>query len=107
MPCDANDKLEWKVEVLKAMGHPIRLSVVELLEKSELSVREIEAHLDIEASTISKHLAVLKRVGIVECSREGPRWVCRVCLTGALDIARLLEGAAYEHLKKQLPTMVV
>jgi ArsR family transcriptional regulator len=107
MPSGANDKLGLKVELLKAMGHPVRLSIIELLENGELSVREIEANLGIDASAVSKHLSVLNKAGIVELRREGPRMMYRIVMPCALDITRLLEREAYERLKERRAATVV
>ena len=62
------------VEVLKALGHPVRLRIVAMLRGGELCVCQMTAVLDLAASTVSAHLTDLKRAGLVEDRKDG-RWV--------------------------------
>ncbi len=52
-------------KVLRVIGHPDRLRIVEALEKSSKSVTELMRELDLSQVAVSKHLGVLKREGIV------------------------------------------
>ncbi len=64
---------EYQTAVFKALGHPTRLAMIEILaNEGEKCVCEIVARLDFDQSTISKHLAVLRRVGILDSRKEGP-----------------------------------
>ena len=51
--------------VLRVIGHPERLRIVEALERSSKSVTELMKELRLPQVTVSKHLAVLKRERIV------------------------------------------
>jgi ArsR family transcriptional regulator len=63
-----------KSEVLKALGHPVRLQMVTgLLLHNECNVQKMVAALNLPQSTVSQHLAVLKSRGIVELRRDGVR----------------------------------
>lgn len=62
---------EIKAELFKALGHPARIRILELLEPGELPVRDLLADTGMEASHLSQHLAVLKRAGVVAARREG------------------------------------
>jgi DNA-binding transcriptional ArsR family regulator len=61
---------QLKAEVFKTLGHPIRIRVLELLSERELSVGEMLGQLEVEASNLSQHLAVLRRSGFVSTRRE-------------------------------------
>lgn len=64
--------LEDATEKLKAIAHPIRFVMVELLAKSSaLSVTEIHESLDIEQAVASHHLRILKNQNIVKVVRDG------------------------------------
>lgn len=56
---------------LKAMGHPTRLRILELLARSGCCVGEIERQLDLRQSNVSQHLRVLRDSGLVTVSRQG------------------------------------
>jgi DNA-binding transcriptional ArsR family regulator len=61
-------------EILKAIGHPVRLEIMELLEvKEPLTVTELQASLSapIEQSMLSHHLIKMKDKGILRCEKRG------------------------------------
>jgi len=59
-------------EFLKALGHPIRLKIVELLIEHKQCVKNLGDVLGIPQPNISQHLAILRSKGIVGWKREGP-----------------------------------
>jgi len=66
------ENLERAAGMLKAMAHPIRISIVGCLEDgSKRTVTEIHKLLGIEQSTASHHLVILKDRGVLESKREG------------------------------------
>jgi len=59
-------------DVLKALGHPARLSIMEYLaESSSCICNDIVDELPLAQPTISRHLSELKRVGLIKGSIEG------------------------------------
>jgi DNA-binding transcriptional ArsR family regulator len=66
--------LTTTVDVLKALGHPVRLRIVAMLRGGELCVCQMTAIVDLAASTVSAHLTDLKRAGLVAERKDG-RWV--------------------------------
>lgn len=66
--------LQDTITVLKAMGHPVRLRILGMLRSGELCVCQMTALLDLATSTVSAHLADLKRAGLVNETKDG-RWV--------------------------------
>ena len=61
----------FKAEFFRALGHPARLRILELLRLREMSVSEIQADLAIEASSVSQQLSVLRAKNIVDARRAG------------------------------------
>ena len=59
-----------KAEIFKAIAHPTRLMILEMLKKSEKCVSEIQDEIEVDFSTISKHLQVMKTAGLLEHRRE-------------------------------------
>lgn len=57
--------------VLRCLGHPERLRIVECLEREAMPVLELMRTLKLDQVSVSKHLAVLKKEKIVESKAEG------------------------------------
>ena len=60
-----------KAEFFKAMAHPARIRVLELLCDGELSVGELTDELGLESSHVSQQLGVLRRANLVSSRKEG------------------------------------
>lgn len=62
---------EIKANMFKALAHPVRIRVLELLtEADERQVSELLAELSIEPSHLSQHLSVLRHHGVVSSERR-------------------------------------
>lgn len=57
--------------VLRTIGHPHRLRIVEALESGERSVKELQEGLDLPQAIVSQQLAILKGRDVVTCRRDG------------------------------------
>ncbi|MCF8345669.1 MAG: metalloregulator ArsR/SmtB family transcription factor [Bacteroidales bacterium] len=65
-------RIEVAANMLKAIAHPVRLSILGYLsEGEEFTVTEIHELVNIEQSTASHHLGILKDKGIVISRRKG------------------------------------
>jgi ArsR family transcriptional regulator len=100
------ERLRLKAEVFKAMGHPLRLAVIEFLQASEKCVCEIVDHAGTGMSNISKHLSVLKKAGIVSDRREGLKIMYSLTMPCALDFAHCVEGVVIKRLDEQRSVLV-
>jgi len=58
-------------EILKTLGEINRLRILKLLQRRPAYVCEIAAVLELSMATVSSHLSVLKRLGIVKDRKEG------------------------------------
>jgi DNA-binding transcriptional ArsR family regulator len=66
------ETIEKAANMLKAIAHPIRISIVGFLEDGKnRTVTEIHKKLDIEQATASHHLVILKDRGVLSSKREG------------------------------------
>ncbi len=64
--------LEKAANMLKAIAHPMRISILSMLEDGiRLTVTQIHRTLEIEQSTASHHLGILKDKGVLNSQREG------------------------------------
>jgi ArsR family transcriptional regulator len=81
---------EAKAEFFRMLGHPVRIRVLELLQDGPVPVRDLLAAIEVEPSSLSQQLAVLRRSGIVTATRSGSTVVYE--LAGG-DVAELLAAA--------------
>ncbi|HXF62165.1 MAG TPA: metalloregulator ArsR/SmtB family transcription factor [Caldilineaceae bacterium] len=81
--CGMLPALRWTEEeaerlaaMLKALAHPVRLQIVELLSRyaGQVCVCDVETQFDLSQPTISHHLKVLRQAGLIDCEQRGV-WV--------------------------------
>lgn len=74
MPFLDLDALETKAAVLKAISHPTRLAIVQLLAQHEkLSVNQLCQKLDAEQSLISHHLSNMRKKNLLLTTKSGTK----------------------------------
>ena len=64
-------RFEARARIVKAMAHPTRLFIVDVLSRGERCVCELTEMVGADMSTVSKHLAILRNAGIVEDEKRG------------------------------------
>ena len=82
---------EVKSEMLKAMAHPVRLKILSGLIENECYVNEMQDNLNIPQSTVSQHLSILKRQGIIAPRKEGVRTCYKVVDKKVIKIINSLD----------------
>ncbi|MHC4957736.1 MAG: ArsR/SmtB family transcription factor [Planctomycetota bacterium] len=85
MKIKAPNHYEVRARVAKAMAHPSRLLMIDALSQGELCVGDLTELVGSDQSTVSKHLAVLRDVGLVDLRKEGTQAFYRLkvpCLEG-------------------------
>lgn len=64
-------RLERRAEVIKALAHPSRIFIAEILAQGERCVCELTDSVGADISTVSKHLSLMKAAGLVEVEKRG------------------------------------
>jgi ArsR family transcriptional regulator len=64
------EEAEIRSSIIKALAHPMRLMMVDLLREGEKPFSEINNLFRVDKSTVSKHLTVLKEAGIVSSRKD-------------------------------------
>ena len=64
--------LNRAASVIRCLGHPLRLRLLEALQTGEKTVSELEEYGGVSQPMASQHLMVLKAHGVVDLRREGP-----------------------------------
>lgn len=81
-------------EVIRCLGHPLRLRLLEALEQGERTVSELQGHAGAPQSVVSQQLSALRARGIVEARRDGPFVYYRIVepkVPSILDVVRAFE----------------
>jgi len=84
---------EHAADVLKAVAHPVRLQIVELLETKEMCVGDIVAALGGKQAITSQQLNMMKDKGVLNCRRNGTKVYYRI---EDQNVVRLLQ-CIYDH----------
>lgn len=80
------------IEKLKAIAHPVRLRMVQGLSCNECNVNKIVKTLGIPQSTISQHLAILRKAGVITFRKEGVKTCYKVTDNKIKEIIQILEN---------------
>jgi len=65
------DMIERAARILKSLGHPTRLAIVEILYNDEKNVTDIQTALGLPQAVTSQHLRFMERRDILKSRREG------------------------------------
>src|SRR5260370_32240032 len=60
-----------KAQLVRVLGHPVRIRILELLSDGERTVGDLQAALSLDSSGTSQHLAALRQQGVLESRRAG------------------------------------
>ena len=92
------EQLQYASEMLKAMAHPLRIELLNLLQsRGELSVSQIQNELKIDQAVTSHHLLILKNRAILGSRREGKNILYFVKNENLGDILHCLNNCACKH----------
>jgi DNA-binding transcriptional ArsR family regulator len=81
----------FKAELFKALSHPTRIRILELLRDGEKGVSQLQLELGAEGSTVSQQLAILRMKNLVDTRRAGNAIYYRLRdpqIKDLLDVAR-------------------
>lgn len=75
-----------KAEFFRTLGHPVRIRLLELLSERDWAVHELRDAIDIEASSLSHQLAVLRQQGLVTQQRASGEVIYSLALPEVRDL---------------------
>lgn len=91
---------EAKSELFKALGHPARIRVLEILAGGEHTVGELAAGTGLELSHLSQQVTVLRRAGVVESRRVKNTVVCSIRSPLIADLLQVARRLITENLRE-------
>jgi ArsR family transcriptional regulator len=96
----ADELQTFKAQFFRALAHPTRIRMLEILVRGGRTVQELQEALTLDQPVVSQQLAVLRNQGIVSAQKEGSsvRYTLRDPLVGALlDLARRIFNNHFDN----------
>ncbi len=81
-----NKQFEDSARLLRVLGHSMRLAMVEALSERPYCVCELADSLGLNKSAASKHLSLLKSVGVIDMERDGTQVNCTLVMSCVLEM---------------------
>ena len=100
-----NPRTKIKASIFKALGHPTRLWIVEQLAVEEKCVCEFVDAIDVDFSTISKHLSVLRNAGIVDIDKRGKQIFYHLTMPCLLSSIACIDSLLDKQIQQQITLM--
>ena len=91
-----------RAEIVKAMAHPSRLFIMDQLAAGERCVNELREMIGDDISTISKHLSVLKKAGIIIDRKEGTKVYYSLKVPCIMNFMSCVETLLRENAEERL-----
>ncbi len=91
---------EMQCDICKALGHPLRLAIVDRLNDQETSASDLISEMQISKANLSKHMALLAHGGIVESRREGRQIFYRLTDPEIHKACAIMRSILYRRLKE-------
>jgi DNA-binding transcriptional ArsR family regulator len=95
-------KFETRAKIIKSMGHPTRLFIVDELSRGEQCVCNLTDMIGADISTVSKHLTVLKHAGIVQDEKRGSQVFYSLTVPCVLNFFDCVESVLKARIQKQM-----
>jgi ArsR family transcriptional regulator len=93
-------KYKKQARILKALGHPTRLFIVDELARGERNVRELTDMIGVEMPTVSRHLSILRDAGILADDKRGLQVFYRLSVPCVLNFFQCVEAVQRGEGKK-------
>ena len=95
-------KYDARAKVIKAMAHPSRLLMIDELSKGERCVCELTRLVGADMSTVSKHLSVLKKAGIVQDEKRGSQVWYKLRVPCVVNFFGCVEAVMKSNAREQM-----
>jgi DNA-binding transcriptional ArsR family regulator len=95
-----NKILDMQCEICKALGHPLRIAIVDTMNNEEISAAALITELGLSKANLSKHMGILVRGGIVETRREGRLIFYRLTDPDIHKACAIMRSILYRRLKE-------
>lgn len=90
---------ELHAELLKALAHPKRLEILQLLREKELNVSTMQEMLGLPQANLSQHLTILREAGVVSFKKEGNQVTYKIAHQNFVKTSDLMREVLIEKYK--------
>lgn len=105
MKLSENRLYEARANIIKALAHPSRLFIIDMLKIEPHTVGELTEMIGSDTSTVSKHLSVLKNAGIIEDEKKGTSVYYSLLCPCILDFISCIEDVIEINANKHLEVL--
>ena len=102
MDTQTKAKFDLRATIIKAMAHPTRLFIIDVLSRQEQCVCELTEMIGADTSTVSKHLSVLKNAGIVQDEKRGTQVYYQLRFPCVLNFIGCVEEVIQKNAREQM-----
>jgi len=96
MNTSLRNRLNLRAQVFKALAHPSRLIIVDVLAEASRCVGDLTDLVGADVSTVSRHLSVLKNAGIVQDEKRGAQVYYSLTMPCVLNFFGCIDGVVEE-----------
>ena len=90
-----------RARIMKALSNPVRLMIVDELSKGDRCICELQHLFPHDKSTLSRHVAALRNVGIISERREGVRNILKLETPCILNVFECTMNVVRSHATRQ------
>jgi len=92
---------EKQAQVIRAVGHPIRIAILESLRDGEQCVCDIAEYVGAERSNVSRHLSVMVAAGILQSRKDGLKVIYQLKAPCVFDFFRCVSRVLKKQVKEE------
>lgn len=96
---------DLQAELCQAMGHPVRLKIVYLLKEGPQRVMDITQKMGVPQPAVSRHLAVLRHIGLVLTERQGLEVIYRIANPKIVAVCEMMRAVLSERETQRLEVL--
>ncbi len=102
MDAKTKAKYDARAKIIKALAHPSRLYIVDMLTEGEKCVCELTEKIGADMSTVSKHLSILKGAGLVSDEKRGTQVYYTLSIPCVLTFFGCIEAVLKDSALRQV-----
>ncbi len=99
---EIQNHLKLKAKLFKALADPIRLKIIELIGDTEKCVCDLVKELDIAQPLVSRHLQILRKMGLIIGRKEGTKRLYRLSNPKTIEIIDAVDNVYLQNLTKYI-----